>query len=502
MRKLLILGIIGFFLLSSCSEDTVEIKDIGNNKTEANDERITPRLAFTSEQELQDFLDNINTDVMNLKKGNVANMLKSTSVKTLAAENGKEFISLLDSIRNNDLKDLSPENWNEINSDEEELVYIPEDSLILDPSFASVLNYKREIQVSSTVYRYMEEGIYSTHENDAILLEDLEEETNLKSTRVLDNRITFYPAGSLNNEEESAPMTKANIPLSGTSLTLENGVVIPGNKIRDLNYKDRGDSNWITNAWTGIWGKNIVAINKYNSKKKMLVTFYDQDYLIYKNIGTQAKMQKKKLWIWWNTRADEMRLGWEAVELEERYSAPPFMSVPKPAGVVPHPDFKPYEQKVPAWLSKDFPFSKKYTFFTLPVINFDVTSKHVNQAYREGIKRVDSAIKAKMKAENQKNTPKNIGIASLTADKTMRFIIGKNEESGSRINHMQRKFYSQWFSGTYVLGYSTSPTSPTASFKNVSFNIKGSKTRLKRGIVYGAVKYGGEWRAARIIKTE
>jgi hypothetical protein len=81
-------------------------------------------------------------------------------------------------------------------------------------------------------------------------------------------------------------------------------------------------------------------------------------------------------------------------------------------------------------------------------------------------------------------------------------IIGKSEESGSRINHMERKFYSQWFSGTYILGYSTSPTSPTASFKNVKVSIKGSKTRLKRGIVYGAVKYGGEWRAARIIKTE
>jgi hypothetical protein len=300
MKKLLTLGIIGFFLLNSCSEDTLEVKDVGsNNKPEANEGRITPRLAFTSEQELQDFLDNVNTDVMNLKKGNIASMLKSTSAKTFAVDSGKEFISFLDSIRNNDLKDLTLDDWNEINSDEEELVYIPEDSLILDPSFASVLNYKRKIQVSSTVYRYMEEGIYSTHENNAILLEDLDEETNLKSARVLDSRITFYPADNFNNEEENIPMTKANISLSGTSLTLENGVVIPANKIRDLNYKDRGDSNWITNAWTGIWGKNIVAINKYNSKKKMIVTFYDQDYLIYKNIGTQAKMQKKKLWIWW-----------------------------------------------------------------------------------------------------------------------------------------------------------------------------------------------------------
>lgn len=492
-------------LLFSCSDELDLNTEKGNKREEIENEKITPRVIFNSQAELQNFLDNLNADVMKLKAGNVENLLKNNPSVEICSPNGVEFISLLDSIRNKDLKDLTPEDWKEIYNDEEELVYIPEDSLIIDPAFASVLNYKRELQVNNTVYRYMEDGIYAVNESNAILLEDINEnQTALKSSKALDSRITFYPASSLNhNEEEESSILKAsNISLAGTSLTLDNGVVISANNIRDLNYKDRGDANWITNAWTSLWGKNIVAINKYNKKKKMLVTFYDQDYLIYKNIGTQAKMQKKKCWIWWNTHADEMRLGWEAIEFEETYSSPPFASAPKPSGVKPHQNFRPYEQKVPAWLSKDFPFRKKYTIFTLPVVNYDITSKHINQVYRAGLREVESTIKAKMKAENQKNTPTDIGIASLTQDNKMRFIIGKNEEVGYRKNHINKKFHSQWFSGTYVLGYSTDPNSPTASFKNSSFNIKGSKTKLKRGIVYGAVKYKGEWRAARIIKTE
>ncbi len=142
----------------------------GNKREEIENEKITPRVIFNSQAELQNFLDNLNADVMKLKAGNVENLLKNNASVEICSPNGVEFISLLDSIPNKDLKDLTPEDWKEIYNDEEELVYIPEDSLIIDPAFASVLNYKRELQVNNTVYRYMEDGIYAVNESNAILL--------------------------------------------------------------------------------------------------------------------------------------------------------------------------------------------------------------------------------------------------------------------------------------------------------------------------------------------
>lgn len=157
-------------LLFSCSDELDLNTEKGNKREEIENEKITPRVIFNSQAELQNFLDNLNADVMKLKAGNVENLLKNNPSVEICSPNGVEFISLLDSIRNKDLKDLTPEDWKEIYNDEEELVYIPEDSLIIDPAFASVLNYKRELQVNNTVYRYMEDGIYAVNESNAILL--------------------------------------------------------------------------------------------------------------------------------------------------------------------------------------------------------------------------------------------------------------------------------------------------------------------------------------------
>jgi hypothetical protein len=48
------------------------------------------------------------------------------------------FISLLDSLKNRDLAHLTQADWDIINSDEENLVYEPEDYIIYDMYFSSV----------------------------------------------------------------------------------------------------------------------------------------------------------------------------------------------------------------------------------------------------------------------------------------------------------------------------------------------------------------------------
>ncbi|MDR0611990.1 MAG: hypothetical protein LBG45_00600 [Dysgonamonadaceae bacterium] len=65
-----------------------------------------------------------------MKKGITS--LRSESVDAVP------FISLLDSLKNRDLAHLTQADWDIINSDEENLVYEPEDYIIYDMYFSSV----------------------------------------------------------------------------------------------------------------------------------------------------------------------------------------------------------------------------------------------------------------------------------------------------------------------------------------------------------------------------
>lgn len=104
-------------------------------------------------------------------------------------------------------------------------------------------------------------------------------------------------------EEEPQATTRG----VGEGISLKNGVYIPASSIRDVNYYGRGDGNWFHRTWNGIWGRNVVAINKFSKRRKLTMNFYDQNYIIYANIGTNLRMQKKVCGIWWNIKAQEIR---------------------------------------------------------------------------------------------------------------------------------------------------------------------------------------------------
>jgi len=499
--------IISTMLIVSCSENREYINESSVNETIA----ITNVLKFESNDQLQGFLDEIKLEkgldldskfvLEKLDAKNILSKKQSSSLRSVEGANISQFISLLDSIKERDLAHLTVSDWELINSDPEHPIYVPDDYIIMDLYFASVLNNDREIQVNNTVYKYTEDGIYYVEAKDYLLLKDVKISNN--ENLVLDSRISLYVP--IQEDMSTLRATTANPTLAGNSLTLANGVTIASSNIRDLNYKDRGDANLISNAWSSIWGRSVAAANQFNSSKRMVVTFYEQDYLIYKNIGTQAKMQKKVLGIWWNIDAQEIRIGWDAVEMKEQFPQPPFAAAPKP-DFTPYyyPNTKPYEYPMPNWLQKDFPFSKNYTLISIPFMDYDIKIKsaHINKAYHSLIQFVDKNIKAYMKAYNLSKVPDKLGIITMSDNLVARYVIGPSEDSNTKKGSLEKKFLSEWFGGEYVIGYSTDPNNPTFNSKKFTFKIKGNKTSLGLGSVYGAVKYENKWLAARILKSE
>jgi len=484
-----------YLFVTSCNDNLV-LDILADESFEETCQAITIEvpnvLKFESEKHFQNVLGQIKEEVpisdlrseKLLSKINFQDHSPSLSLRAAA----KEFISLLDTKYENDLAHLTAADWNIINLDPENLVYEPEDGIISDTYLASLVNSNREIQIDTQIFQFTDNGIYTVAVSDYSLLSNPISLNN-------DPRITVYTP-------PTTVSSSSNPVLSG-SLKLGNGVIIPASNIKELNFKDRGDANMITNFWTSLWGSHTVAIQNFSSSRKMVVNFYEQDYLIYKNIGTKTKMQKKVLGIWWNCDAQEIRVGWEAIELKESYPTFPFTTAPKPNFTQNlYPNMRIDEKQVPAWLSKNFPFKDNYTLFTIPFASYDISTKDVNAVYKSAISIGDKAIKAWMKSENKSNPPAEFGFIGLEKEGLVRYVIGPNEEGRTKRGSFEKKFLSEWFGGTYIIGYATDPNSPNFQTSKFQYTIKGNGTRLGRGSIYGAVKYDGKWLAARILKSE
>ena len=317
MKKLFILLLSGFVFFSCTEQDILNDEPIQKQQSSDSKDEVLPRLVFSSKDELKEVLNQLNEGVS----------LASLHTRAIAAEqlpvvSEQKFQSLLEVNKQKCFARLSVAQLDSIRNDEEELEYCPEDSVIADMQFAQLVNEAREIQVGETVYKYLDNGVAYTQAENVKELNGIERKAELitidpeaepKEVALTSNvKFVAMPYKQVVAEENSQATTRA----MGEGLSLKNGVYLPASSIRDVNYNSKGDGNWFHRKWNGIWGRNIVAINKFSKRRKLTMNFYDQNYIIYANIGTHVKMQKKVCGIWWNIKAQEIRQGWTAIELQ------------------------------------------------------------------------------------------------------------------------------------------------------------------------------------------
>lgn len=445
----------------------------------------------------------------------------SRAVSSATLSNNEEaFVSLVEANRQKVIASLTPIQLDSIANDEEELEFCPSDSVIADIQFAQLLNADREIQVEQTVYKYVPNGVAYTDVSHAADLRSIESVTSTIQVtpenegqpmrvasnvdfrpiqyqlvqfedRLVDGGGGGYTGGGSTGGNSSGGGSSNGGNTTGTSssngITLSNGTVIPMNDIRDINYYDKGDGNWLHRTWTGIWGRNVVAIKKFNKKKKLTMNFYDQNYIVYANIGPKLKMQKKVCGIWWNIKAQEMVQGWETVTIKYTMPQP---SLPK----FTNPFNNKNEYPTHAW--NPFPYGKNNVLlFTIPYVNYDFTTNDLNKAFNAGLNFAWNKATGMVKGLIN-NDKSRAGLMAFN-NKDTYVIYGPYSEGHTKKKSVETKFYAKWFPGTYEFGFSLG-----SSIKLVKVAFSGNDgVELYRGVVFGAIKYDGKWLAARITKN-
>lgn len=491
----------GIASLHSCQDENVHEMQAKDLKESISTDDNPAFLVFSSKEDLKKAIDMMKSGM------STTSVKKVQSIKVRSVEmvetgcSDSKFQSLIDAQKQLCLSKFTQEQLDSINSDEEDLEFCLDDSIIADYEFAQLLNSKREIQVNDTIYRYFGNGVAFAPSINAKNMQGIDNEVanislteqNIGKELSLSNNVKFIPfAYRVVYSETNAQATSFNDP-QRESITLKNGITIPTDKIRDVNYKSKGDGSWLFRTWNRIWGKNVLAINNFSKKRRLRLSFYDQNYIVYANIGTSIKMQKKKIGRWWQCKAEELRLGWTAIELKH--------TLPKPMITYINPNIKPNLAKdsdYPSFMKHSFPFkNEEVILFHLPFPSYDLKVKDLNAFLKSGIKKV--AQEAPRFLQNFINNTKEEQRGLYSANKSVLYVVTGPEEIYKNKKHsIEKKFYAQWFPGEYLIGFGFSN-----SFKLNSVKFDGGKsTKLSRGIVYGAVKYNGKWLAARITKEE
>ncbi len=488
--------------LYACKDDDLRTKEDVSNKNTA--EKGMQRVIVGSSSEIEALLDELGEPT-----GNSSRAVQNTGVQL--SDNEELFESLVEANRRKVMASLTPAQLDTIRNDEEDLEFCLSDSVIADIRFAQLLNADREIQVGDTVYKYVKNGVAFTPAKTAAELQDIEAlvsdikatdqsgNTTLKvsdnvSFTPMDYRHMEYVTEREDNFDEAtgggSPMNKEaeNLTLHFTSFgaQLSNGEVIPKSDIREVDFTDGGDGNWLHKAWTDIWGENVVALIRFKKRRQLNLNFYHQNYRVYSNTGTKLKMQKKVCGIWWNIKAEIMVHGWETATI--RYVLPnpiPPITIDKSFGNNPT-----------ITTTHTFPFdSKTRMLIKIPFINYNFTTKDLYKAFSVAAKAAFNGASswAKSKAGNENN----IGLM-CEQDKYTYVIHGPFSRCVYNKRSINSKFDARWFPGEWEF---------TSSFANKIklVRIKIPKTdgiEIYRGSVYGAIKYKGKWLAARIFKDK
>ena len=447
----------------------------------------------------------------------------------LFTENEELFVSLAEANKQKVYSQLTAAQLREIENDPDGLEFEPSDEIIADMRFAQLLNADREIQVGDTVYRYITKGLVYTNvahaadlkkaelltfNMDNVLSRGPESPIQISETMMflpMNYSVQTYddhdPWGPKEDDDEDSDTSNEGDGTEGPgdgggvgvptptpnpvdsrltkAITLPNGTTLPTKEIRCINYDEGGAGTWKHHLFTeglGFGGKNLLVTSKFSSNRRLAMNFYDQNYKIYAHIGTKLKMQKQVCGIWWNIKADELIQGWEVVTMKHELK-----SVCKT--INPQTN-KP--ENAPFIKDTNFPIQNAQKIFLhVPLVNYDIKGKDINKAFQNAL---GIAIKnaGKILSETDK---KDAGVYTGNDD-VFYFSRAPYSESYTNRRSIDTKFYKEM--KPFLISFSYN-SAAGFGFKSLGFP-ENKKVTLYSGSVYGAIKYKGEWRAAKIIK--
>lgn len=365
------------------------------------------------------------------------------------------------------------------------LVYEPEDDIIPDPVFAKIVNEKREVSVGGEVYRYTKNGviIYSPKVDDKEIdafnddefrsLSDKQEVVINPDVRFV--RIVYNEPDIYDMVDTKAPIIEPGV--NGDELILKNGIMISGDKLRYVKYgKGSGDASGFQKTISGIFGTSVVATNYFNSKHRMKLRTFSQDFVVYTSVGMTVRMQHKRAGIWWRRKAEEFRYGWTGVECHYSYAGPAF-----PSGIT--------LKNINVINQPTSYYEKPLLLFTVPLAQYKVTDQTVGKLLKNLLEKNKTRINNWLNNNpGYSGNPKSVFAADNSFNYSMIYPQYEDISKDDGREKVTWDFRVHFQVGANI-GSSIQPTfSPVKD---------PEKIEIRRGEIYAAVKYG-EWRACVI----
>lgn len=281
-------------------------------------------LVFLTSCNKDDFLQNTENDVT--KENNGVGILHFNSMaefeNTISQViDNKEFYK---SLNNNTFTSLRTLNDFALKSSSNEST--TEDTLVVSDAFASVLNSEREVIVADNLFKVSKHGTFKSTESNLELLRELDKlesiadliepinQSGLKSASIADEN--YYALKDYDDVFIYDTFGEYGGGSSGSSFT--SSTTEPDYD----NFVTKTESQTIFgDAWDALFGySNSTKVwFKNDSKKCVDVKLYSVNYLVYSETGIKVKTQKKGfLGILSKTNVDEIRVGWDYVELEQK----------------------------------------------------------------------------------------------------------------------------------------------------------------------------------------
>ncbi|MGC6524951.1 MAG: hypothetical protein ACON30_01575 [Flavobacteriaceae bacterium] len=212
---------------------------------------------------------------------------------------------------------------------------------ISDPLFAAVVNHNDELVVGDSIYKFTKDyGVFFAHRED---MDELISHIDSIKNAELTSR-SYYKMEPCMMRQQYGGVTQVNDKISRYVRRLEPGddcngggggggtptpVLSQEEKLQRIinSLPTCGGSRPLLQ---NIFGTTYVCRNYFDSKHRIKTEFWDQKWLIYTSVGVLTKTQRKRFWIWWASKSDEIHLGINRILLKYDFPQPEINSYSHP----------------------------------------------------------------------------------------------------------------------------------------------------------------------------
>lgn len=412
---------------------------------------------------------------------------------------------------------------------------------ISDPLFAAVVNHNDELVVGDSIYKFTKDyGVFFAHRKDLDELVSYIDE--MKNSE--DRSRSYYKMEPCMMREQYGGVTRVNEKISRYVRPLERksdycggggGSGGGGSPPPVPSIPEDVKLNRIINSLPtcggsrpllqNIFGTTYVCRNYFDRKHRIKTEFWDQKWLIYTSVGVLTKTQRKRFWIWWASKSDEIHLGINRILLKYDFPQPEINSYS-------HPELFPKKSnKNPIYLW-DSKFIVNYSNNSLNFVEtqidlpnghlpfFDFKKKnilniYIPKLYKKGkynlnLTTDDMLSQSNIKALYQMGIDflKSSPISNSGALNTPFVVTYQRDYNNIEVlyfgerykknndNYIKRKFYSNV---SFLIGAVWSDSG------GWSFNVKAPKSYFRNYKhydldFYGMARRGGTWRGNRMIR--